>query len=84
MSQDYDDIDIKSIEKCRSIVNEIIMFGVNEKEKIKIIDLLAFELENINMMRKVHNIIKESKDKIYCAEDDETQRVVENKPELIL
>lgn len=76
-------IDIKSIEKCRAIVNEINMFGVSEKERIKIIDLLAFELENVNMMRKIHNIIKESKDKLYCSDDDELENTSTKKSLLI-
>ena len=45
--------DIKSIEKCRNIVSEINNFGVNDNEIIKIIELLSFELENTDLMRKL-------------------------------
>ena len=51
-------IDFKSIQKCRDIHREIISFGVNEKEIIKLIELLSLELENADMMREIISIIK--------------------------
>lgn len=50
--------DIASIEKCRSIVLEISRFGVNDSEIIKIIELISLELENTDIMRGIHSIIK--------------------------
>ena len=50
--------DIASIEKCRSIVLEINRFGVNDSEIIKIIELISLELENTEIMRGIHSIIK--------------------------
>lgn len=50
--------DIKSIQKCRDIHKEIVSFGVNEQEIIKIIELLSLELENADMMRKIISIVK--------------------------
>lgn len=50
--------DFKSIQKCRDIHNEIVSFGVNEQEIIKIIELLSLELENADMMRKIISIVK--------------------------
>ena len=38
--------DLQSIEKCRSIVNEILRFGVSELEIKKIIGILSLELED--------------------------------------
>lgn len=63
MSEDFYELSIgpDSIEKCRSIHKEIIDFGVSEEEKIKLISLLSFELENINLMRKIQDSIKSSK-----------------------
>lgn len=63
MSEDFYELSIgpESIEKCRSIHREIINFGVSEEEKIKLISLLSFELENINLMRKIQESIKSSK-----------------------
>lgn len=54
--------DIKSIEKCRNISNEIINFGVNDKEIIKIIEILSYELENTDLMRNIHKLLKPSED----------------------
>jgi len=50
--------DIISIEKSRNIVKEILDFGTTENEKIKIIELLAFELENTEIMKQIVNILK--------------------------
>lgn len=50
--------DFKSIQKCRDIHREIISFGVNEQEIVKIIELLALELESADMMRKIISIVK--------------------------
>lgn len=55
------DISLESIEKCRSIHNQIIDYGVSEKEKIKLISLMSFELEDIFLMKKIQEIIKENK-----------------------
>ena len=49
--------DIKSIEKSRNIAKEIINFGVNDSEIIKIISLLSLELENTELMRKIHFLL---------------------------
>lgn len=50
--------DINSINKSREITREILSFGVNEKEIIKIIELLSLELENTNLMREINNCLK--------------------------
>lgn len=50
--------DLRSIEKCREITNEILRYGVSELEIIKIIDILSLELENTDIMRKIQNVIK--------------------------
>lgn len=50
--------DIKSIEKSRNIVSEIVNFGVTNKEIIKIIELLSLELEDTNLMREIHSFLK--------------------------
>ena len=54
-------IDFKSIEKCRNIKKEILDFGVNEKEIIKLIELLSLELENTSLMKEINNLIKPEK-----------------------
>tara|TARA_B100000212_G_scaffold231448_1_gene175932 strand:+ start:1138 stop:1353 length:216 start_codon:yes stop_codon:yes gene_type:complete len=50
--------DLKSIEKCREITQEILRFGVNDLEIKKIIDILSLELEDTTMMRNIQNILK--------------------------
>ena len=62
--------DLRSIEKSRSIVKEILSFGVNENELVKIIKLLSLELEDTGLMRNINeyyntqnqdnNVIKEN------------------------
>ena len=53
--------DLKSIDKCRKIIREIVEFGVNEKEIIKIISLLSLELEDINLMKNIHSLFNKEK-----------------------
>lgn len=53
--------DLYSIEKCRNIKNEIMNFGVNNKEIIKIIELLSLELEDITLMKEIREIILKEK-----------------------
>jgi len=50
--------DLRSIEKSRSIVKEILSFGVNENELIKIIKLLSLELEDTGLMRCINEYYK--------------------------
>ena len=46
--------------QCREIVHEILDFGVNEIQKKQIIKLLSLELENINLMRRISDILNEN------------------------
>lgn len=50
--------DLRSLEKCREIVSEILRYGVGELEIIKIIDILSLELENTQLMRDIQSILK--------------------------
>lgn len=54
--------DIKSIEKCREISREILRYGVNDLELIKIIDILSLELEDTNTMRNIQHALKSNND----------------------
>lgn len=51
---------IKSLEKCRNIKQEIVNFGINEDELVKLIELLSLELENSSLMREINNLIKDN------------------------
>lgn len=44
---------------CRQIVKEINNFGVNERQRLLVIYLLAMELENTERMRSITNLVKE-------------------------
>ena len=50
--------DLRLLEKCRQIHKEIIDFGVSDKEIIKIIELLSFELEDTSLMKSIHALLK--------------------------
>jgi len=50
--------DIKSLEKCRNIIKEIIDFGVSQDEIMKLIDLLSLELEDTDKMKMIRAILK--------------------------
>ena len=52
------EINVESLSKCRSIVKEIIKFGVNEQQKIDIIYFLTLELENRVLIENISQIIK--------------------------
>ena len=67
--------DLKSIEKCREITQEILRFGVRELEIKKLIGLLSLELEDINCMRQIQAVLKN---------ENQQQEVVEQKENLIL
>ena len=48
----------KSLSKCREIKNEILRFGINQLEILKLIKLLALELEDRNKMTSIINCIE--------------------------
>ena len=50
--------DLYSIEKCRNIKNEIMNFGVDNREILKIIDMLSLELEEVEKMKKIQEVLK--------------------------
>lgn len=62
--------DLKLLEKCRQINKEIVSFGVNDKEIIKIIELLSFELEDTDLMRSINSVLKNE------PEDIEKENIV--------
>ena len=45
--------------QCRQIIQEILKFGVSETQKIKIIQLLALELEDRDFMEEVVTLSKD-------------------------
>lgn len=55
---------VKSFEKCRNIKKEIIDFGVNDDEILKIIELLSHELENVEVMKSIVKFLKHDSEDI--------------------
>ena len=54
---------VKDMIKAREIVSEILNFGVNEKQKLKICYLLSLELENRENMLEIVEVLKPLLDK---------------------
>jgi len=50
--------ELKSIKKCREIINEIKNFGINEFETLQLIKLLTLELEDIVLMKEINSVIE--------------------------
>lgn len=53
--------DIIANAAAREIVHEIMNFGVNQQQIKQIINLLALELEDNNLMRSIVGLIKSNK-----------------------
>lgn len=50
-------------DECRKIVMEIKKFGVNQRQILFIIDLLALELDKMEMVRGIRKIVNEERQK---------------------
>tara|TARA_A100001011_G_scaffold379298_1_gene445139 strand:+ start:243 stop:485 length:243 start_codon:yes stop_codon:yes gene_type:complete len=53
-----DEMDIKDRAKCRDIVQEILNFGVSQKQIVQLVYLLSLELENIDDMKHLSRACK--------------------------
>ncbi len=51
------DLDVKSLKKCRDITKEILNFGVTQQEIKKVIHLLSLELEDTYLMKELINCL---------------------------
>jgi len=75
MQEDYElSLSLDSIEKCRQIHTQIVNYGVSEQEKIKLISLMSFELENINLMKKIQETIKNQKDTKHVEDVEDVKK----------
>lgn len=56
---------------CRKIVKEISEFGITDRQRLFIINLLALELENVTQLQEITNLIKnfESEEKIFLIDE---------------
>ena len=59
----------KSLSKCREIKAEILRFGVNQLEILKLIKLLALELEDRDKMVSIINCVESKNSGLIIQED---------------
>ena len=64
--------DVQDMVKCREIVQEILNFGVNQRQLLKIAYLLSLELENRDDLVTVSGCIQEIMDR----DDDTTSSII--------
>jgi len=66
-------------QKCRQIVNEILDFGVNQRQLMMIIYLLSLNVENIETAQELSTVIKELSPEIFVGrnEDNNTLERIE-------
>ena len=58
---DEEQVDILQAAAAREIVQEIMNFGVSQQQIVQIINLLALELEDNNLMRSIIDLCKNNK-----------------------
>lgn len=54
----HDEADADDKHLCRKIVRTIMDFGVNEAQKLRLIGLLANELENRDYLQQISSLVK--------------------------
>lgn len=57
-----EELSVESTLKCRKIVKTITEYGVTEKEKLKIIFLLALELEDRDHLQELTSLVEKLED----------------------
>ena len=67
-----EEVDVQDMIKCREIVQEILNFGVNQRQLLKIAYLLSLELESRDDMVKVSGCIQEIMDR----DDDSSSSII--------
>mgnify|MGYP001165009699 CR=1 FL=1 len=53
-----EEIDASKTIQCREIVKEILDFGVDDYQKLKIIELLGLELESRDQLKSITSVAK--------------------------
>lgn len=51
-------------QQCREIVKEIKKFGVSQRQMLFLIDLMALELESLDLLREIRRAVKEQREKM--------------------
>lgn len=56
---------------CRHIVNEIVKFGVNQRQLWYIVRLIGLEMENVNDAQSLAAFVRETKPEIFMERNQE-------------
>lgn len=54
----------KKRQECREIVKEIKNFGINQRQLLFLIDLLALEVENLDLARDIRDVVRTHREKL--------------------
>ena len=76
-----EEIDANQIFECRQITKNIVNFGVSEKQKIKIMELLSLELESRDAMKEIGDVIKKYVTKV---NKDREEDMIPNKNKKVI
>lgn len=53
-----DERELDRVNECRHIVKEVMTFGVDQRQILKLIELFSLELENRDHMQQISSLIK--------------------------
>lgn len=63
---------------CRQAVRELSQYGINDRQRLFIINLLALELENIENVKAITSLIKELDNKTFISGSDDDHNEIMN------
>lgn len=61
---------------CRDIVMEIRKFGVSQRQILFIINLLALELENVEVMKEIRKAVSENREQVSLQKQDTKKKLI--------
>ena len=67
-----EEVDASKTLQCREIIKEIIDFGVDDYQKLKIIELLALELESRDQLKSITTVAKKYLD----SQAEKTKKII--------
>jgi hypothetical protein len=68
---------LKNLQVCRDIVKKINDFGVSQQQVLNLIYLLALELDNADLMKRIVKAISEDRP-IMASDDDQGSFIITN------
>ena len=51
-------VKIRNVQVSRDIVSEMLNFGINEEQKMRVIYFLSLELENTALMKDIYSVVR--------------------------